>query len=269
MNVNFSSVFSQKPIIGMIHLLPLPGAPSYGGSIREIEAAAFADLRALEAGGADAFLVENFSDVPYSCTLTPEAFAVLSGITVKLAAASALPFGVNIQANQTQLEWALAYASGAAFLRVEAFVENRLGSFGTAYAAAPTLTRQAAQFPSDAMVFADVHSKHTYAMTAEQTTALCVAEAQEAGAAALIATGLATGQKPSREEVAEMKRLGGTLPVLLGSGIRAENADDFFTVADGAIVGSAIKYDGDVWKRVDAQRVRALVAAIRPEHRCL
>lgn len=269
MNVNFTSVFLQKPVIGMIHLLPLPGAPAYGGSIREIEAAAFADLRALAKGGADAFLVENFSDVPYACELTPEAFAVMSGITAKLAAASALPFGVNIQANQTQLEWALAYASDAAFIRVEAFVENRLGSFGMARAAAPTLTRQAAQFPANTMIFADVHSKHTYAVTAEQTTALCVAEAREAGAAALIATGLLTGQKPSKAEVTEMKRLGGGLPVLLGSGISAENADDFFAVADGAIVGSAIKVDGDVRKRIDESRVRALVAAIHPERRRL
>lgn len=246
----------------MVHLLPLPGAPNYGGSIWQIEDAAFADLQALEQGCADAYIIENYGDIPYASTCNDEAFAVMSCITARLSAVSKLPFGVNIQANCTQLEWALAYASGAAFIRIEAFVENRIGSFGVAYAAAPSLLRQKALFPADTLIFADIHTKHTFAMTPEQTTALCIAEAVQADAAALIATGPSTGCNPSLEEVRQTKALAGNLPVLLGSGITVENAAYFFAIADVAIVGSSIKFDGDVRRGVDKQRVLALAQSI-------
>ncbi len=259
----FFTLFGKKPLIGMVHLLPLPGAPGYGGSVAQIEDAAFADLLALEEGGADAYIIENFGDIPYASFFGDEAFAVMSCITAKLANASPLPFGINIQANCSQKEWALAYAARAAFIRVETFVENRLGSFGTAFAAAPALMRQKAQFPSETMIFADIHTKHTFAMTPEQTTQLCIREAAESGAAALIATGLLTGCNPSLAEVAQMKELAGDLPVLLGSGISKDNAAAFFAAADGAIVGSSIKIDGDVHRPVDRQRVLALAQAIR------
>lgn len=262
MRKDFASVLGRKPIIGMIHLLPLPSSPSFGGSLSQIEDAAFEDLEALRDGGADAYIIENFSDIPYSLQLSLEGFAVMTSVTTKLAAASCLPFGVNIQANQFPSEWALAYATGAAFLRVEAFVENRIGSFGLAYAAAPELMRQRAQYPSSAMVFADIHAKHTYEIAPGQTTPLCVREAIECGASALIATGLLTGSNPTLDEVREMKRLAGATPVLVGSGISEENAAEFLAAADGAIVGSAIKYDGNVNRRVDPSRVRRLVNRI-------
>lgn len=259
MHTNFKAIFDKKPVIGMIHLLPLPGSPNFGGSLRQIEDAAFEDLEALTDGGADAFLVENFSDIPYSLQLPLEAFAVMASVTSKLAAASRLPFGVNVQANQPLAEWALAYATGASFLRVEAFVENRAGSFGITQAAAPALMRQRAQYPCPSMVFADIHAKHTYEVVSGQTTTLCVREAIECGAAALIITGLLTGSNPSLAEVREMKRLAGNTPVLLGSGVSEENAAEFFAAADGAIIGSAFKYDGDVNRRVDPARVRRIV----------
>lgn len=51
--MNFETLFGgQKPIIGMVHLRPLPGAPNYGGSMEEIWDAALADLEALTEGGA-------------------------------------------------------------------------------------------------------------------------------------------------------------------------------------------------------------------------
>jgi len=72
--MNFETLFGgQKPIIGMVHLRPLPGAPNYGGSMEEIWDAALADLEALTEGGITAAIVENFGDVPYTgaIELTP------------------------------------------------------------------------------------------------------------------------------------------------------------------------------------------------------
>ena len=72
-------------------------------------------------------------------------------------------------------------------------------------------------------------------------------------------TGLQTGSAPTLDEVREMKSLAHGRPVLIGSGIKDSTIAGYFSVADGVIVGSSIKKDGNVWNAVDAQRVRRLV----------
>lgn len=58
-------------IIGMVHLLPLPGAPRWAGSLDEVRERALADARALEAGGVDGIIVENFGDAPFHPDAAP------------------------------------------------------------------------------------------------------------------------------------------------------------------------------------------------------
>lgn len=50
----------DKPVIGMVHLLPLPGSPGYDyyGMDAIIEKA-LADVKALEEGGVNGLIVEN------------------------------------------------------------------------------------------------------------------------------------------------------------------------------------------------------------------
>ena len=55
--------------------------------------------------------------------------------------------------------------------------------------------------------------------------------------------------------------MGGEVRILVGSGFDVTNAAALLAHADGAIVGTAAKRDGDVTAPVDVDRVRALVAA--------
>ena len=57
---------APRALIGMVHLLPLPGSPRWGGSMAEVAERALADARALEAGGLHALLVENHGDAPFT-----------------------------------------------------------------------------------------------------------------------------------------------------------------------------------------------------------
>lgn len=260
--MSFYQLFTNKPIIGMIHLQPLPGSPLYSGDYQAIVQAALQDLKALEEGGADAFIVENFGDTPYAGTVDPITFAAMVQITNTIAAQTHLPFGVNVQFNCTAEEWATAYVTGAQFIRVEAFVENRVGIHGLSQAAAPALARQKAAYPANTMIFADINTKHTFA-TVDQPLDFSIHEAVESGADALIATGLLTGQSPTVKDVAYFKELAGKTPVILGSGVNAKNIRDFFEIADGAIIGSSIKKDGNVKAPVDTERLKQLVFALR------
>ncbi|MEA5050934.1 MAG: BtpA/SgcQ family protein [Oscillospiraceae bacterium] len=259
---SFKALFKTKPLIGMIHLLPLPGSPDYAGSMDEILAAAMDDLGALERGGADSFIIENFGDVPYSCENEPITLAAMTKISALIARETKLPFGINVQFNCTEQEWALAYAVDADYIRVEAFVENRVGKHGVTYATAPSLMRLRGRYPAKTMIFADINTKHTFPLV-EQPTDFSVHEAIESGADALIITGLLTGQSPRSEDLKEIKALAGGVPVLLGSGVDERNAAEFYAVADGAIIGSSIKKDGNVFNRVDEQRVRRLAQVIK------
>lgn len=250
---------NQKVIIGMVHLLPLPGAPGYGGDMEIIYAQAKRDLESLIAGGVTAAIVENFGDIPYTtepCSIAVNAMAILLDRLQKI---SSIPIGVNVQYDCTESEWNLAYLTNAAFLRAEAFVENRISPSGICYASAPRLMRQRAAFACDAMVFADINVKHTFPM-ADQPIAFSIQTAVESGASAIIITGLQTGSVPGIAEVKAAKEIAGDFPVLIGSGISEKTIGGYLSVADGVIVGSAIKEDGNVWKPVDPERVRRLVA---------
>ena len=57
----------KKPIFGMVHLLPLPGAPLYGGDLKPVLERALQDARTLEKGGVDALIIENFQIGRASC----------------------------------------------------------------------------------------------------------------------------------------------------------------------------------------------------------
>ena len=116
----------------MIHLLPLPGSPHHKNSMKEIESAALHDLHALENGGANAAIIENFGDIPYTTQVSVVTFAAMCSIATKIAERASIPLGINIQYNCVEYEWALACAIGAKFIRVEAFVENRAGAHGVA-----------------------------------------------------------------------------------------------------------------------------------------
>ncbi len=262
MNNCFNTVFYKNPLIGMVHLLPLPGSPNYTGSIEAIMQAAIADTQALEKGGADAFIIENFGDVPYSDHIEREALAVMAAVCAQLSRESSLPFGINVQFNDIDSEWALALASDADFIRVEAFVENRIGIHGISYACAPRLMRLKAAYPARAMIFADINVKHTFPL-APQPIEFSVHEAIESGADALIVTGLLTGQNPTLEDVKEVKEMAGDTPVIIGSGINSKNAADYLAVSNGVIVGSSLKFEGDVNQRVDVERVARLVNRLK------
>ena len=262
MNNRFNTVFNKNPLIGMVHLLPLPGSPNYAGSINTIIQAAVEDMQALQEGGADAFIIENFGDVPYEGGINREALAVMAAVCAQLSKESSLPFGINVQFNDIDSEWALALASDADFIRVEAFVENRIGIHGISYACAPRLMRLKAAYPAKAMIFADINVKHTFPL-AEQPIEFSVHEAIESGADALIVTGLLTGQNPTIEDVNEIKGMAGDTPVIIGSGINSQNVAEYLAVSNGVIVGSSLKFDGNVNKRVDAERVTGLVKSLK------
>ena len=68
---------TEKPVIGMLHLRPLPGDPLYypGGSVSQVVEAAKRDLEALQQGGVDGILITNELSMPYEQHVSPSTLA--------------------------------------------------------------------------------------------------------------------------------------------------------------------------------------------------
>jgi len=256
---------TAKPIIGVVHLSPLPGAPRYQGEpVREIYRRAVRDARTLADGGIDGIMVENASDMPFSRPddIGPETVAALTAACLEIASAVDKPIGITCVANGVIPGLAVAKATGAKWVRANQWVNAYIANEGFLNGPAPQALRyRKAIDAQDVRILADVHVKFgAHAITADRDVAEQATDAEWFDADVLIATGTRTGSPTQPEEVANV-RAGTNLPVIVGSGLDPDQLDSLFAVADGAIVGQWLKVDGLWWNPVDPERVAALVTA--------
>lgn len=256
----------EKPVIGMVHLWPLPGAPGYSGyRMNTILEQARRDAGALLEGGVDGLIVENMWDLPYyAATDVP-----LEAITAQTVAARAIieqadvPVGINVVHNGGLVELAIAVAAGAAFIRVCILTGARLWDTGDLDqgCAADLLRRRKDLGAEDIKLFADVDKKHSLPFPGlDLETHIEWTEFYRADA--LIVSGRMTGDAPPLEKVRRAKEVA-KRPILMGSGTTAENVASFLRHADGAIVGSSLKEGGVAENPVDVERVRRYMAAVQ------
>jgi len=247
----FASRFSSRALFGMVHLGALPGAPLFS-SLAEVLNVALRDARAIAEGGADGFVIENFGDRPFTRgRVEAETVAAMTRIVTEIAREVRLPFGVNVLRNDALSALGIAAATGAAFIRVNihtgAAVTDQGIIEGDAYA---SLRKRAALAP-DVLLFADHLVKHATPLGDVSPKDLRLRGLADV----LIITGAETGGAADPRQLAEL-RAAVDAPILLGSGLTAENAEQF-AEADGAIVGTSLKTGGVI----DARRVEALVRA--------
>jgi membrane complex biogenesis BtpA family protein len=252
----------ENPIIGMVHLLPLPGAPKYGGSIEEIRERAMSDAAALVNGGIKSIIIENFNDDPYTEDINAFSFAVMTMIANEIKNTFDCKLGINIHFNDVEKEFALAYAIDADFVRVEVFIDNRVGIKGIITAKCRKVVKMKNRYNIRAKIMADIDVKHTTALVKESIDELAYRAIDE-GADAIILTGTKTGENPEIAEVKRIREIVGDFPIVVGSGINSKTAKEYLQYADGAIVGSSIKIDGNVKNPVCQNRVMELVGSIK------
>lgn len=256
----------SKPIIGVIHLPPLPGAPRYNGrALKEVYDAAVTDARTLADGGVDGIILENASDMPFSRPehIGPETVAALTAACLAVRAAVATPIGITCVANGVIPALGIAKAVGAGWVRANQWVNAYVANEGILNGPAPEAMRYRARIRADEVaIFADVHVKFgAHAITADRSISEQATDAEWFDADVLIASGTRTGSPTQPREVDDV-RSGTNLPVIVGSGLSAEQVPALFATADGAIVGQWLKQDGRWWNPVDPRRVEQLMSAV-------
>ena len=265
MNLPVPLFQNLKPVIAMIHLGALPGTSASKLSLMEIEKQALREAKIFRQAGVHGVMLENMHDTPYlRGSVGPEIVASMAIIarTVKLAVG--LPCGVQVLAGANLEAMAVAHAAGLDFIRAEGFAFAHVADEGIIESSAAALLRYRRNIGADAVqVWTDVKKKHSsHAITADVDIGETAHAVEFMRGDAVIVTGTVTGDAPKSSDVSAVKKKT-RLPVYLGSGVTRKNLKSFFAAADGFIVGSEFKRDGDWSREVDAARVETFMAAHR------
>ncbi|NER32797.1 MAG: BtpA/SgcQ family protein [Oscillatoria sp. SIO1A7] len=255
---------TANPIVGVVHLQPLPTSPRWGGSLKAAIERAEREATALASGGVDGIIVENFFDSPFSKGLVdPAVVSAMTIIVQQLKNLVTKPIGINVLRNDAHSSMAIASCTGAQFIRVNVLTGVMATDQGIIEGIAHQLLRYRRELSSDVKIFADVLVKHALPLGTQNLT-VAVQETIERGLAdAVILSGWATGSPPSLEDLELATAAANGTPVFIGSGANWENISTLMQAADGAIVASSLKRHGRIEQPIDPIRVSQFVEAAR------
>jgi len=261
---DFRSRFGDAPVIGMVHLLPLPGSPRWGGDLSAVIGAAIADATAIHDGGAAAMAFENFGDVPFPKTAAPETIAAMTAVVAAATRDVDCPFGINVLRNDPLGALAIAAATGASFVRVNVHTGAMLTDQGMIEGVADRTVRKRRELGlGDVAIFADHLVKHAVPFAPADPLQSARDLRFRGMADAILVTGSATGATADEKALRSLRDAMPETPLVVASGVTADHVTALRGVADAVIVGTSIKRDGVVSNPVDPDRVRTLVGAFR------
>jgi uncharacterized protein len=259
-----------RPVIGVVHLLPLPGSHRYAGNMEAIFERAEQEAAALSSGGVHGIIIENFFDAPFAKShIDTAAACALSLVAKRISAIANLPIGINALRNDAMTAMAVAVTSGAQFIRVNVYTGAMLTDQGIIEGPAHELLnyRRLLGAEHQVRVFADVMVKHAAPLTPFADIKESAKDCVHRGLAdALIVSGVATGSAPVLNDLQAVREALPETPILIGSGATKENISGLLGTADGVIVASSLKRQGVLENPVDVERVRSFVSMVKNAH---
>ena len=255
---NFRRVFGNtKPVIAMVHLLPLPGTPLYDeeGGIARIVDEARKDLDALLAASVDAVMFGNENDRPYELNVDMASTSTMAFVIGQLRSRITVPFGVNVLWDPMS-SIALAAATGASFIReiCTGFYASDMGPW-VGRSAEPMRYRNRLGRKDVAMLY-NLSAEFAHSLDARPLPDRARSAVFSSIPDAVLVSGAITGEAAPMAQLESVKAVLPTTPVLANTGVRHDTVGDVFRVADGCIVGSSLKVDGHTWNAVDPERAK-------------
>ncbi len=251
-------------MIGVVHLLPLPTAPRWGGNLKAVIDRAEQEALALASGGVDGIIIENFFDAPFTKgQVDPAVVSAMTVVVKRLMGLVTLPIGLNVLRNDGQSALAIAACTGAQFIRVNVLTGVMATDQGLIEGCAYDLLRYRRALGSDVKILADVLVKHARPLGAPNLTTAVQDTIERGLADAVILSGWSTGNPPDLEDLELAMDAAKGTPVLIGSGASWENIAALMSAADGVIVSSALKRQGKIEQSIDPIRVSQFMEAMR------
>jgi membrane complex biogenesis BtpA family protein len=257
----------RKIVIAMAHIGALPGTPLYdadGGMDRLIEAVG-RDIEKLQKGGVHAIMFGNENDRPYRFAATPEGIAAMSAVVTALKPALKVPFGVNYLWDPSA-SVALACATGASFAReiVTGLFASDMGLWRPNAADALTLRRNLGR--PDLKLLFNINAEFASSLDARPIELRAKSAVFSSLADAILVSGPLTGHAVDATDLKRVREAIPHIPLLANTGVRIDNVRDIFAIADGCVIGTHFKIDGDTWKPVDGERVKRFMDVVDNIH---
>jgi uncharacterized protein len=254
----------QKPVIAMMHLLPLPGRPLYDGrgGMRALVDALRRDLDILQEGGVDGVMFCNEGDRPYPLHTDRAPIAAQAAAIGELRPHIHVPHGVDMLWDPLAA-LAVARAVDAKFVR-EVFTgvyDSDMGLWQPDAAAALDYRHQIGA--DDIRLFFNIEPEFARPVSPRPIGALAHSVVVSSLADAILISGPMAGASADLGHISEAKAAVPQTPVLANTGVKIETVRQTLSIADGVIVGTGLKQDGYTWNPVDPQRVKRFMAEVR------
>ena len=255
---------TDKPVIAMMHLLPLPGDPDYapGAGMSQVVEHARSDLDALQEGGVDAVMFSNEASLPYLTEVDTVTVAAMARVIAELLDLIRIPYGVNVLWDpKASLD--LAVAVGASFVR-EIFSGVYASDFGLWNTNCGAVVRhQHAIGAQDVRLLFNIVPEAAAYLAPRDIASIARSTVFNAHPDALCVSGLIAGDATSAQTLSKVKEAVPDTAVFANTGVRLSNVEEQLAVADGAIVGTTFKKDGYIWNPVDQSRVKEFMDVVR------
>ncbi len=261
----FQNVFGTgKTVIGMVHLAAMPGTPlrdadrGLEGMIED----ARADLLALQAAGFDAVMFGNENDRPYEFQVDTATTAAMAFVIGQLRAEITVPFGVNVLWDP-MASVALGAATGARFVR-EIFTGTYASDMGVWSPDAGQAMRYRDRLGREDMAMLyNVSAEFAHSLDQRPLPDRARSAVFSSIPDAVLVSGQITGEAAAMSDLEAVKAVLPDIPVLANTGVKHDTVAEVLSIADGCIVGSSLKVDGDTWKPVDPERAKDFMDRVR------
>ncbi|MEP1354818.1 MAG: BtpA/SgcQ family protein [Tateyamaria sp.] len=262
MTANFEQVFGRtKPVIGMVHLGALPGTPLHDPTFDLVKGAR-ADLLALQDAGFDAVMFGNENDRPYELSVDTASTAAMAAIIGQLKSDITVPFGVNVLWDP-MASVALGAATGAQFIR-EIFTGTYASDMGVWSPDAGKAMRYRDRLGrSDMAMLFNVSAEFAHSLDQRPLADRARSAVFSSIPDAVLVSGQITGEAAALSDLEAVKAVLPDIAVMANTGVKHDTVQDVLRIADGCIVGSSLKIDGDTWKAIDPDRARDFMDRVR------
>lgn len=254
----------KKAVIAMAHIGALPGSPLYDadGGMDKVIDGVVQDVEKLQAGGVDAIMFGNENDRPYLLSATPESIAAMTAVVASVKPLLTVPFGVNYLWDPTATV-AIGSVTGASFVR-EIFTGVFASDMGiwAPDCATPSRMRRNLARGTMKMLF-NINAEFAHSLDQREIGLRAKSAVFSSLADAILVSGPITGQPADQSDLREAaEAVDGAVPIFANTGVNIDNVAGVMSVADGCVIGTHFKVDGDTWNKVDGARVKRFMDVV-------
>lgn len=253
----------RKAVIAMAHIGALPGSPLYDakGGMNALVDGVVKDVENLQAAGVDAIMFGNENDRPYLLKATPESLAAMTSVVASVKPLLKVPFGVNYLWDPTA-SVAIAAATGASFVR-EIFTGVFASDMGVWAPDCATPARLRHNLGRDDLkLLFNINAEFAFSLDGRPIALRAKSAIFSSLADAILVSGPITGRPAALSDLQAVREAVSEVPVFANTGVNIDNVRDVLSLADGVIIGTHFKVDGNTWNPVDPARARRFMDVV-------